>query len=304
MPSYLDRLEPGLVAARRDLGGFRPSESFSVVVVAWRTNERLLRCLDSLSAQADRDFETILVDNGGNEAVTGRLGSHPVRHLRMARNVGCCAGRNVGLVEAAGEIVFFLDDDDVATPGLVAACRRAFRERARLIGLRGRGLPVRPNIYAHFRGDNDLGDEVKESHIDLECVCAFRREALLRVGGWNSDLPNGQGHEGLELSWRLFQAFGPGRLIYHPEVLIERDDREGLHKFIRKNVRHYRNWRYLRAHRPGLEEWVAECRLKRGSRDPIRPAAFPASLQFWVLKRLKRLIKKHPTLQDTLARIV
>jgi glycosyltransferase involved in cell wall biosynthesis len=86
--------------------------------------ELLRRMLESIRQQTlERDaFEVVVVDDGSRDATrevalsfTGHL---PLRYSYQ-RNAGLAAARNHGLFMARGEILLFLDDDDLADPALL-----------------------------------------------------------------------------------------------------------------------------------------------------------------------------------------
>lgn len=91
----------------------------------------LRRLLKSLAAQTVRDFEVVLVDQSGTEAVMPVLEEFPtvcVRRVTAAPGLSCA--RNLGLTLAKGEIVGFPDDDCWYTPNLLAQVTEAFRDPA------------------------------------------------------------------------------------------------------------------------------------------------------------------------------
>lgn len=73
------------------------------------------------------EHELIVVDDcgGGGLAVMGEFGAalagRSWRHIRAGDGAGRAAARNAGLAAATGEVVLFLDDDTLATPGLLRA---------------------------------------------------------------------------------------------------------------------------------------------------------------------------------------
>lgn len=89
------------------------------VVVPTRNRDELLReALASVMANNDPslELEVLVVDNGegaDTEEIAHQFG---VRYLRGA-TPGASAARNRGLAAATGDLVAFLDDDDVWTPG-------------------------------------------------------------------------------------------------------------------------------------------------------------------------------------------
>ena len=86
------------------------------VVVASYNGERFLReTLESLFAQDFDSFEVVFVDDGSEDRTAEIANSFPLRYVRQS-NQGLPAARNAGLAEANGELIAFLDDDDLLPP--------------------------------------------------------------------------------------------------------------------------------------------------------------------------------------------
>lgn len=96
----------------------------SVIVATYNRQERLSRCLDALLAQTFRDFEVIVVDDGSDPPVqssiaTTHAASPTINVLRTPTNGGPARARNLGVAQAKGEFIAFIDDDVVADPRLL-----------------------------------------------------------------------------------------------------------------------------------------------------------------------------------------
>ena len=93
----------------------------SVVIVAWRAREDVLRCLESLRAHVRLSYEVIVVDDGSGdgtpEAVRERFPDAQV--VAKTVNQGLAAGRNDALPLIAGARVLMLDADTEVRPGAV-----------------------------------------------------------------------------------------------------------------------------------------------------------------------------------------
>ena len=77
------------------------------------------RAIESVLSQSFEDFELIVVDDGsrdGTGALLARQRDPRVRVVTGLQNRGACAARNRGIRAASGEIVCFLDSDDVYLP--------------------------------------------------------------------------------------------------------------------------------------------------------------------------------------------
>jgi glycosyltransferase involved in cell wall biosynthesis len=91
----------------------------SVVIPSYNRAPVLARCLDALAEQDPPADEVVVVDDGSTDATPEVLaGRGWVRSVRRP-NGGRAAAKNSGVDAALGDIVLFLDDDVIATPGLV-----------------------------------------------------------------------------------------------------------------------------------------------------------------------------------------
>jgi glycosyltransferase involved in cell wall biosynthesis len=110
------------------------SPFLSAVVCTHDRAELLRRALESLCHQtlAVDEFEVVLVDDGSSDATRDVALSFrsrlPIRYA-FQRNAGLAAARNLGVFMAHGEVLLFLDDDDLADPGLLEAHVHAHRCR-------------------------------------------------------------------------------------------------------------------------------------------------------------------------------
>ena len=93
----------------------------SVVIIFFNAERFLEEAIESVLAQTYSDWELLLVDDGSNDA--GTVGARryadrapdKVRYLEHPghANLGMSAARNLGIEEARGEVLAFLDADDV-----------------------------------------------------------------------------------------------------------------------------------------------------------------------------------------------
>lgn len=94
-------------AGRPDVSVIVPTHNRASVVA------RAIR--SALRQEFDGSLEVVVVDDcstDDTEGVVGALGNARVRYVRTERNVGGSGARNVGIAQARGAVLAFLDDDD------------------------------------------------------------------------------------------------------------------------------------------------------------------------------------------------
>jgi glycosyltransferase involved in cell wall biosynthesis len=101
------------------------SVALSVVIPAYNRSGVIGAAIRSVLEQqlpaADWTYEIIVVDDGSSDDLDQALrpfGQH-VRLLRHNNNAGAAAARNTGAQAASGELIAFLDSDDIWLPGKI-----------------------------------------------------------------------------------------------------------------------------------------------------------------------------------------
>jgi CDP-glycerol glycerophosphotransferase len=98
----------------------------SIIIPVYGVEEYVAACLDSIMRQAPANTEVIAVDDaspdGCGRILDARAQEDPrLRVLHLADNAGPGNARNLGLAQAAGEYVWFVDADDLLADGGLAA---------------------------------------------------------------------------------------------------------------------------------------------------------------------------------------
>lgn len=97
----------------------------SIIVPVYNVEDYLVECLESLLAQTGVELEIILVDDGSTDGSLAICQAYADRYrnikLISQTNQGQSVARNIGLEQAEGEYIFFIDSDDYLTePGALA----------------------------------------------------------------------------------------------------------------------------------------------------------------------------------------
>lgn len=230
------------------------------VVVCTRDRPELLDgCLDALRAQREAPAAILVVDNAPRDDRTREVAhAHGVDYVVEARP-GLDHARNRGLATAVTSIVAFTDDDARPEPGWVAAVAVGFRTRE--VGcVTGVVLPAELETEAQALFEDVYGGMAKGYELRLfgapgqprglrpeamgtGCNMAFRRDALLALGGFDPALdvgtPTGGGGD-LDAFVRVLEA--GWAIEYRPDAVVRhlhRRTKDALERQLFDNGRAY-----------------------------------------------------------------
>ena len=94
----------------------------SVVIPTYNRAHTVIDAVRSVLTQRYRDLELIVVDDGSTDDTAARLAAIADPRLRVitGRHAGVSAARNLGVSKASGQLVSFLDSDDLWHPDKLA----------------------------------------------------------------------------------------------------------------------------------------------------------------------------------------
>ncbi len=208
--------------------------SVSIIVAARGRPQESRACVISL---LELDYpgercEIIVVDDASEAPLAPVLADLPIRLLRLDRNVGPAAARNLAAAEALGDVLAFIDNDCIAEPSWLQTLVPWFSAPATaIVGGRVVAPPPAGRIAAFeaVRSPLDMG-AVASAVGPRELVaylptCNFliRRDAFLAAGGFTPEMRLG---EDVDLTWRLLASGAEARYVpagrvihYHRERL-------------------------------------------------------------------------------------
>ncbi|CCX38416.1 putative uncharacterized protein [Clostridium sp. CAG:1013] len=166
----------------------------TVIVPVYNVEAYLEKCVDSILALTEPDFELLLVDDGSTDnsgALCDKLAQKDSRiQVIHQKNQGLGGARNTGIKAASGDWVLLVDSDDWIEPELLEKTLEAgLREEADLVMFGFRSVDEQGNTLQTFVEDvpTDQGLTLKD-HPDLLLTAPsawrrlYRRELLVRTG--------------------------------------------------------------------------------------------------------------------------
>ncbi len=99
--------------------GSRYSEGLvSIIMPAYNAERFISKAIESVLEQTYQNWELLIIDDASTDATPAIIGEYAARSERIKvhrqkRNQGVAVARNVGLELAGGELIAFLDADDI-----------------------------------------------------------------------------------------------------------------------------------------------------------------------------------------------
>src|SRR6185295_7223506 len=223
----------------------------SVVVCAYNAADTLEDNLRSLEQLTYPDYEIILVNDGSKDRT-----SEIARRFARVRvvdtpNAGLSAARNVGLAAATGDIVAYTDADTRVDRDWLTFLVQPFLT-SDVVGSGGPNVvpsddpPIAQCIARAPGGPTHvlLDDRIAE-HVP-GCNMAFRRDALLAIGGFNPVYL--RAGDDVDVCWRL-QARG-WKIGFAAAALVWHHHRSSIQTYWSQQVGYGEGETWLMAHHP------------------------------------------------------
>jgi GT2 family glycosyltransferase len=201
----------------------------TVVVPTLAAGDTLAECLDSLKRQTFRDFEVVVVDNSGRNAVQPRDG---VRVIANEKNVGFGEAFNQAFRSSTATYLAVLNDDAVAEPKWLEAMLTAVEARPdvgmcasqiRLAGegrLDSAGMLLCRDGSSKQRGHGEAPESYprrQEVLLPSGAAAFYRREMLEEIGLFDPSffLYCEDTDLGLRARWAAWEC------LYVPDAVVE-----------------------------------------------------------------------------------
>jgi glycosyltransferase involved in cell wall biosynthesis len=249
--------EPEFLASRRKILATAPH--ITVVICTREHPGMLARCLDSLLAQNYPGFRILVVDNAPvtdatAEVVRSAARRGPVEYV-LEPKAGLSFARNTAVKAAPGQILAWIDDDEVADPNWLAEVARALHEHPDADVISGVIVPAELETQAQLWfeqfGGHSKGRGFKPAVFSPETAhlqsplyplppfgtganMTFRPGVIERIGMFDTALGAGTPAMGSEDTLAFTQVLvGGGKIVYQPTAVTHhyhRRDLAGLQK--------------------------------------------------------------------------
>ena len=271
-------------AGREGAGAVLP---VSVVVPTVGRVDQLRSCLDSLAACEPRPSEVLVVDQSADPALAALVSHFSASGARLVPcpGRGVSKGRNLGIREAAHEIVLVTDDDCTVEPDWVGTAWRLMADDPDKL-VTGRVLPVGEASAVL----DTVDDPIARDHTGkvrggllFPNNMVLNRSLVLAEGGFDERFGPDEAAEDNDFCYRWLRA--GRRLVYEPTLTVHHDDWRTPEQLERLYARYARGEGFLYAKH-----------LRAGDVGVLR---FLARDFLWALRSLaSALVKRRPRWTD------
>jgi glycosyltransferase involved in cell wall biosynthesis len=161
----------------------------SVVIPCFNQGQFLGEAIQSVAAQTYEPIETIVIDDGSTDNTFAVANNYGVQCIRQA-NSGLSRARNAGMKAASGQLLLFLDADDLLARDAIAAGVACLENRPGAAFVFGQ--PDIPGIAPGLlppRVESDFYRRLLErNYIGMPGLVLYRRSVLDAEGGFATRL--------------------------------------------------------------------------------------------------------------------
>lgn len=209
----------------------------SVIIPAFNAERTLAGCLAALARQSFPPFEIIVVDDASHDNTYHVAESAGVRVIRLEKNRGPAAARNVGVAHSTGDILCFTDSDCEPDVNWLAALTAPFAQDKTVAGTKGVYRLKTRHLIARFvqlEYENRYQRMSQFEQIDFidTYSAAYRRDVFEAAGGFDESLPV---DEDQDLSFRLVAS--GAKLIFVPEAAVAHHHVTNLWAYAKRKYR-------------------------------------------------------------------
>lgn len=173
----------------------------SVIIPTYKRSDFLQRAVDSILNQTYKNVEVIVVDDNEPDSEYRKMTEENmrkydkderVRYIKNEKNLGGALSRNVGIKNATGEYITFLDDDDVYLPKKIENqlnfmvknnLEMSFTD-VRIHNMNDKLVDYREHSYVKSWSNEELLKQHIMHHLTPTATYMYKKEAIEKIGGF------------------------------------------------------------------------------------------------------------------------
>lgn len=208
----------------------------SVVLLTRNSASTVNKTLESIMNQTCKPDEIVVVDGNSKDSTQNIVKKYPIK-LVTEPGLGFGHARNMGVKNAEGDLIFFIDSDCHADTKWIETILPHF-SNPRIAGVTGQTRLWNTNneiarFLAYVGGRMNMPKRQRYVKIAPTMNLAVRRETVFEVGGFDESLFRG---EDTELTYKIAKRY---KILYEPAAVIWFKGSPNLRIASKKCVNHF-----------------------------------------------------------------
>jgi len=209
----------------------------SVILLTKNSALTVQKSIESIFHQTRQPDEVVVVDGNSGDDTLEIVKKYPIK-LVSEPGLGFGQARNLGVENASGGIVFFIDSDCYAEPDWIENALPHFDSNPEIVGVTGQTSlwnteSAVARFLAYVGGRMNMPGEKRFLRIAPTMNLALRREVIDQVGGFDETLVR---CEDTDLTYKVSQNH---KILYEPNVVIWFRGSPNIRVASRKCFRHF-----------------------------------------------------------------
>jgi|25_taG_2_1085351.scaffolds.fasta_scaffold00143_19 glycosyltransferase involved in cell wall biosynthesis len=258
----------------------------SIIIPTYNRSKVIQRSIESVISQTFTNWELLIIDDGGGDDTEEVVKVYQEKFNNIFYykfpNMGASAARNIGIGLAKGELVGFLDSDDIWTPGRLELINKAYKKDNNTIYVTDfRSNEDKEGRFCKQFLESDNFRQILLSHnflggtINLVAPCKILKE----VQGFDQQLLSCQDHDIVN---RLAEKF-PVKYISGEYAIYYRDADNRISSKNKKKLKGHID--YYNKHKSKME-WLTKLLARKKIAliaYNVRSHIFFIYLPFWIM---------------------
>lgn len=199
----------------------------SVIIPTYNRADFIGETIESVLKQTYKYFEIIVVDDGSSDNTRSIVEDYITKNPDKIKyfyqdNQGVSAARNAGITRSSGELLYFLDSDDLLIPGCFLLQTKAFDGNPNAGLIYGKtslvdrnGETIRKIFFNRKHRSGNIFEDLLFGSFIHTCASMFRRECLNRVGYFDETI---HGSEDWDIYLRICKSYD---VLFIDQVIAE-----------------------------------------------------------------------------------